>query len=67
MTVLDLYRSCRTWLFTSVWISWRWFYLVMMHYINFSLLLFVKFNVLSKWKQIVSLKSWLMSGNDTQN
>jgi hypothetical protein len=28
----------------------------------FSLLLFVKFNVLSKWKQIVSVKSWLMSG-----
>jgi hypothetical protein len=37
MTILDLYRSCRTWLFTNVLISWRWFYLMLMHYIYFFL------------------------------
>ena len=63
MTILDLYRSCRTWLLTNVLISWRWFYLVMMHYIYFfSLLLFVKFNHRSVKVKANSVGSKLING-----
>jgi hypothetical protein len=56
MTILDLYRSCRTWLFTNVLNQLKMILSdVDALYIFFSLLLFVKFNVLSKWKQIVSV------------